>query len=157
MNSSVIVSSSGYFTWMSNLFEKSGPDLERQIGFSPGSLREGWRLLSPVVPIAASNIDFRGSSRLPDGRMPDGRLIGDVIAARSDVSASRQKVAAFLDRGFDRRPAKVQPNSAPTFYPPAPNVGIPQFKLFTAVDWVVLLEIRPGAVLTRAAAEAAVL
>jgi hypothetical protein len=151
-----IIPSDGYFTWMSNLYGKSCGQLEQQVGFSLGSLAKGWKLLSPRVPIAAANIDFRGSSRLPDGIMPDGRSIASVIAARSNVAESQKKVAAYFDQGVDRRPAKVYPNIKPAYYPSALARTVPQFKLILSIDWVVLLEILPGNVLTQAAAKAAI-
>jgi hypothetical protein len=147
-----IIRSSGYFTWMSNLFDKSTFTLEQQVGFSSGRLAQGWRLLSPRFPIAASNIAFRGSSRLPDGIMKDGRAIADLIAARADVVALQKKVAAFFDRGIDRRPAKVLPVIREGTYPAAEDVTVPQFKLLSEIEWVVLLDIKPGSVLTRSAA-----
>jgi len=144
-----IIQSAGYFTWLSNLYGKSSFQLEQQIGYSSGRLANGWRLLSPRFPIAANNIAFRGSSRLPNGIMPDGRAIADVIASRSDVAASQQKVAAFFDRGLDRRPAKVLPINRNGTYPAATGVTVPQFELISEIQWVVLLEIGPGSILTR--------
>jgi hypothetical protein len=152
-----IIRSSGYFTWMSNLFDKSTFLLEEQVGYSPGRLANGWRLLSPRFPIAANNIAFRGSSRLPNGIMKDDRAIADLIAARSDVVASQKKVAAFFDRGIDRRPAKVLPVIRHGTYPAAEKITVPQFELISEIEWVVLLDVNSGSVLTRPAVQAALL
>jgi len=94
---------------------------------------------------------------LPDGIMKDGRAIADLIAARADVAALQEKVAAFFDRGIDRRPAKVLPVIRDGTYPAAENITVPQFKLIAPIEWVVLLDIKPGSVLTRSAAARAVL
>jgi len=149
------ISSAGYFTWLAMLYDKSPPTLETAIGFSPGSLRNGWDLFSPRAPLRASNLDLRGSTRYSDGIMPDGRQIADVLAGRTDVAAARGKVANFFDRGLDRRPVKVVSRTMPTSYPPAPGVGLPQFKLLSAVEWVFVLEVPPGLMLTRALAACA--
>jgi len=140
---------------MSNLYDKSTYLLEQQVGYSSGRLAQGWSLLSPRFPIAAGNIGFRGSSRLPDGRFEDGRAIADLIAARSDVAASQKKVAAFFDRGIDRRPAKVLPVIRDGTYPAAKAITVPQFELISEIEWVVLLDISPGSVLTRSAVQSA--
>ena len=149
------VRSAGYFTWLAMLYNRGSPELEKAIGFSAGSLRNGWKLYTPRLPIAATNIDLRGSTRYSDGKMPDGRQIADVLANRTDVAAARNKVASFLDRGLDRRPVKIMVNPPPTSYPPAPDVGLPQFKLFTAIEWVFVLDVSSGLALTRATAATA--
>lgn len=143
------IRSAGHFTWLAMLYNKSPPALEAAIGFSAGSLRNGWELFTPRVPLMASNIDLRGSTRYSDGVMPDGRRIADVLAERMDVVTAREKVASFFDRGLDRRPVKVVSRTQPTAYPPAPGVGLPQFKLLNAVEWVFVLEVGTGAMLTR--------
>jgi hypothetical protein len=145
------ISSSGYFTLLAYLLGKPAGTLESDLGFSGGALSGGWHLYSPGAPLSAPNTDLRGSTGLPDGRLPDGRYIADVIAQRADTAALRRKVAAFFDRGLERRPCKVVRVSTQDIrYPPAPR-GIPQFKLHTAVDWVWLATIAPGKVLERAA------
>src|SRR5580692_10566637 len=103
----------GYFTWLAMLYDRSTTNLETAIGYSAGSLRNGWKLFTPRVPIQANNIDLRGSTRYSDGKMPDGRQIADVLAGRTDVVAARNKVASFFDRGLDRRPVKVMVNPPP--------------------------------------------
>jgi hypothetical protein len=123
--------------------------VQRARGHSPGRLADGRRLLSPRFPIVASNIGFRGSSQLPGGRFEDGRAIADLIAARSDVVASQKKVAAFFDPGIDRRPAKVLPVIRYGTYCAAEKITVPQFELKSEIEWVVLLDINPGSVLTR--------
>lgn len=145
-----VISSAGYFTWLAMLLDKRAPALELAIGFHAGSLANGWKLFTPRVPLAASNVDLRGSTRYADGVMPDGRRIGAVLAGRTDVPAARAKVASFFDRGVDRRPVKVVTDRAPLSYPPAPGVGLPQFKLFTPIEWVFVLEVPPGQALTHA-------
>jgi hypothetical protein len=133
------------------LYNKSSQELETRIGYSTGSLRNGWKLFTPRFPLVAANIDLRGSTRYSDGKMSDGRYIAEVLAARTDVAAARVKVASFFDRGLDRRPVKVFVNPAPNSYPPAPGVGLPQFKLFSEVEWVFVLDVAAGTVLTRTA------
>jgi hypothetical protein len=137
------------------LYEKNGAALETAVGFSPGSLKNGWKLFTPRLPLEATDIDLQASTRYSNGLMPDGRRIAEVLAARTDVAAARVKVASFFDRGLDRRPVKVMPNSKPTAYPSAPGVGLPQFKLLRRVEWVFVLEVAPGSALTRAAAATA--
>lgn len=143
------IRSAGYFTWLAMLYNKSPPALETAIGFSAGSLRNGWELFTPRMPLVASNIDLHGSTRYSAGVMPDGRRIADVLAGRTDVAAAREKVASFFDRGLDRRPVKLLPRTQPTAYPPAAGVGLPQFKLLHAVEWVFVLEVGAGSMLTR--------
>jgi hypothetical protein len=150
-----IIKSAGYFTWLDRLYDKTSPELEKAIGFSAGSLRNGWQLYTPRAPIAASNIDLRGSTRYSDGKMPDGRQIAEVLANRTDVAAARTKVASFFDRGLGHRPVKVMVNPPPTSYPPAPEVGLPQFKLFTAIEWVFVLDVPANFAVTRATAASA--
>jgi hypothetical protein len=147
--------SAGYFTWLAMLYDTSSHELETAIGFSAGSLRNGWKLFTPRFPLAAANIDLRGSTRYSDGKMPDGRQIEEVLAARMDVTVARKKVANFFDRGLDRRPVKIVVEPPPTSYPPAPGVGRPQFKLMTEVEWVFVLDVPAGSVLTRATAASA--
>src|SRR5262249_20994144 len=69
--------------------------------------------------------------------------------------AARKKVATFFDRGLDRRPVKVVVVPSPASYPPAKDVGVPQFKLFFAIEWVFVLDVSSGSVLTRAVAACA--
>lgn len=144
--------SAGYFTWLAMLYDTSSHELETVIGYSAGSLQKGWKLFTPRFPLAAANIDLRGSTRYADGKMPDGRKIEEVLAARTDVAAARNKVANFFDRGLDRRPVKIVVRPPPISYPPAPTIGRPQFKLTTEVEWVFVLDVPAGTVLTRAAA-----
>ena len=149
------IRSAGYFTWLATLYHKSPPALETAIGFSAGSLRNGWDLFTPRLPLLPSNIDLRGSTRYSDGVMPDGRRIADVLAGRTDIAAAREKVASFFDRGLDRRPVKLLPRTQPTAYPPVSGIGLPQFKLLHAVEWVFVLEVGAGSLLTRASAVSA--
>jgi hypothetical protein len=134
------------------LYDKNAPMLERAIGYAAGSLKDGWKLYTPRNPLAASNIDLRGSTRYCDGVMPDERQIAEVLAGRTDVVVARQKVASFFDRGLDRRPVKVISNTKPAGYEPAPGPGLPQFKLFNPIDWVFALDVPPGSSLKRATA-----
>ena len=131
------------------LFDKPATELENKLGYAPGTLAAGWSLLSPSMPIAPSNIDLRGSTRWPEGKMPNGKEINSIIASRLDVPAAQKKLATFFDRGLDRRPAKVLPKLDPIAYPPARPIGIPQFKLRNPVNWVVLADVKPGDVLRR--------
>jgi hypothetical protein len=153
--STTIHLSGGYFTWLAMLCDKPAPQLEDQLGYATGALASGWSLLLPRRPLQAANLDLRGTTRWPDGKLPNGHLIGDLIAARSDIAAASQKVEAFFQRGAGQRPAKVLPVDKPAGYPPASSVGLPQFKLHSAVEWVAVLQIGPGQLLSRAAAEAA--
>jgi hypothetical protein len=153
--SGAIFRSAGYFTWLAMLYDKPSPDLERAIGYSAGSLGNGWQLFTPRFPIDAANIDLRGNTRYADGVMPDGRLVGEVLARRTDVPAARVKVATFFDRGLDRRPVKVVVSPSPASYPPAIGFGLPQFKLLVAIEWVFVLDVPAGSMLTREAATSA--
>jgi hypothetical protein len=147
--------SAGYFTWLAMLYNATSHELETVVGYSAGSLRNGWKLFTPRFPITAANIDLRGSTRYPGGKMRDGRQIEEVLAARTDVTAARKKVANFFDRGLDRRPVKIVVRPPPISYPPAPGVGRPQFKLMTEIEWVFVLDVPAGSVLTRATAASA--
>ncbi len=144
-------SSSGYFTWLAHLYDKSPSALESKLGYAPGALRLGWRLALPRVPLPGASIDLRGSTRWCDGIMPDGRQIGAVIAERTDVARARLLLARFFDGGLDRRPAKVLPIARSDGYKDADGTGIPQFKLLHPVEWEVLLELGPAGILRRAA------
>jgi hypothetical protein len=151
------IKSDGYFTWLVHLYDKLPTTLESQLGYAPGVLRLGWRLVSPRVPLSGADIDLRGSTRWCDGFLPDGRQIGSVIAERSDPDRARDQLARFFDRGLDRRPAKVLPNAPrPHGYVSAKGGGIPQFKLLHPVEWVVLADIGPAEVLRRTAVQGAV-
>jgi hypothetical protein len=155
VDSGKTLKSAGYFTWLAMLYNATSQELETAIGYSAGSLRNGWKLFTPRFPLEAANIDLRGSTRYSGGKMPDGRQIEDVLAARTDVTVARKKVASFFDRGLDRRPVKIVLHPAPISYPPAPGVGRPQFKLMTEVEWVFVLDVSAGSVLTRAIAASA--
>ena len=149
--------SSGYFTWLRFLYDVPAPELARRLGFAPlDVLAGGWVLWSPTHPIPADLIVFRGSTRWSDGILPDGRQVGDLIATQSDARMLASRVAGFFDRGLDHRPAKVGPRLKPTSYPSAVGGGIPQFKLRQSIEWTALLDVPPGAVLTRAMVEHAV-
>jgi len=139
-----ILSSDGYFTILRYLLGKSSIQLESDLGFEKGALAGGWHLYSPRRPLHASNIELRGSTGLINSRLADGRLICDVIAGRADVAALRGKVAAFFDRGLERRPCKVVRMSRDTISYPAAQRGIPQFKLHTPVEWTWLATVAPG-------------
>jgi hypothetical protein len=143
--------SDGYFTWMAMLFDTETEALERLIGYAIGTLARGWLLMSPRFPIAPANLDLRGSSRWEDGQLPDGRTIGAVLSERTDLAAAECKLATFFDKCLDRRPAKVRPLAVTTArsFVPATPVGIPQFKLFAPIEWMILAEVPRGAVLRR--------
>jgi hypothetical protein len=145
------ISSAGYFTWLQFLPDRSSSEVEGRLGYRPGALSDGWLLLSPRHPLEAGNIDLRGSTRIEDGRLPDGRLIRDVLGARTDLAAAQRKLAAFFDRGLERRPAKVWPilERERIGYEPA-RTGIPQFRLFRPVEWAILARVPAGGVLSRA-------
>lgn len=155
MTGQTYITSAGFFTWLAHLYDKSPAALESQLGYAPGALRLGWRLVSPRAPLSAASIDLRGSTRWCDGVLPDGRQIGAVIAERADPDRARAQLARFFDRGLDRRPAKVVPNARPDGYVPANGTGIPQFKLLHPVDWSVLVEVGPADMLRRAAVQRA--
>lgn len=142
-----IKSSAGYFTWLGMIYGKSASMLAADLGFAPGSLDAGWILLMPRRPIDAASLDLRGTTRWPDGVLPNGKQIADLIAGRSDVEEAKRRVVAFFDRRPEHRPAKVQPLASPNAYPPASPVGVPQFKLLFPVEWVVVKTIDRGGVL----------
>jgi hypothetical protein len=141
--------SGGYFTWLEHVLEAPGDVLEREVGFARGSLAGGWKLLTPHAPLAPWNIVLKGSTRWSDGKLKDGRDIDCVIAGRSDAAESRLKVARFFDRGLDRRPVKILPNTRPDAYPAAEGAAVPQFKLRESVAWVLVLDVHPGGVARR--------
>ncbi|HEV7914162.1 MAG TPA: hypothetical protein VGP22_10360 [Albitalea sp.] len=155
MRSPLPISSDGYFTILKYLLGKPSQVLEDHLGFSKSALAGGWHLYSPKVPLSAVNIDLRGSTGLPDGRLPDGRWIADVISERADVMALRRKVSSFFDKGLDRRPCKVVRISQEAIGYPKADQGIPQFRLHTAVDWVWLATVAPGEVLERSTVRSA--
>ena len=141
----------GYFTMLKYLLYQSPAQLEIKLGYSSGTLGNGWVLLSPRMPLAPHNIDLRGSTRWPEGKLPDGREIGSILSTRLDLSDAQIKVVNYFDRGLDNRPVKVLSNLKPSGYPAATPSGIPQFKLRDPVWWVVLANISPGSVLDHSA------
>jgi len=141
--------SAGYFTWMRFLLEQPSARLETLLGYSIDTLADGWALACPLLPLLPSDIDLRGSTRWSDGLLPDGRPISAAIAQRSPLEDAQRKLAAFVDRGLERRPAKVLPRRTPARYPAAVGGGIPQFKLHRPIAWRVLVQVEPGTLLRR--------
>ena len=143
-----LIVSDGYFTILKYLLNKSAEQLEDDLGFEENSLAGGWHLYSPRLPLRAANIDLQGSTGLEDSRLPNGRLISEVIAGRADVATLRQKVSSFFDRGLERRPCKVVRLSPDRIEFVKATRGIPQFKLHTAIEWTWLATVAPGGHLT---------
>jgi hypothetical protein len=137
----------GYFTWLKMVCDKPAAQLAADLGFAPGSLDDGWCLLMPRWPISASQLELRGTTRWPIGMLPNGDKIADLIEQRSDAHEAKRRVASFFDKHPDHRPVKVLPPNRPDHYPPAEPVGIPQFELLQAIDWVVVKSIPQGGVL----------
>lgn len=137
----------GYFTWLKMVCGKPAAQLAADLGFAPGSLDNGWCLLMPRWPISASQLELRGTTRWPNGMLPNGDKIADLIEQRSNAQEAKRRVASFFDKHPDHRPVKVLPPSSPAHYPPADPVGIPQFELLQVIDWVVVKNIPKGGVL----------
>jgi hypothetical protein len=131
-------STAGYFTWLGMIYGKPAARLAADLGFAAGSLDAGWLLLMPRWPIAPANLDLRGTTRWPDGVLPNGNKIADMISQRTDIEDAKRRVVAFFDRRPEHRTAKVHPLTRPGDYPPASPVGVPQFKLLFPVEWVVV-------------------
>lgn len=143
-----MVESAGHFTLLDFLLSKPTRTLEKQLGYGVGVLASGWALLSPRHPIALSNINLHGSTRWVHGMVGTGS-ISFILEQRIDIMAARAKVAQFMDRDLRRRPAKVLPlrDRKTITYVPAAPIGVPQFKLFTKVQWMVLLHVDQGRLL----------
>jgi hypothetical protein len=126
---------------------RSADELERRVGFDPGRLTAGYRLivLAPGTLIRADEFDLKASTRWSAGavRGPGsqgpGRDIEDMLEARGqNVLELKDKTAAFFAKGGGNAPAKVLPNQTHEYwmtYPDAnalgPGIrsGIPQFRL----------------------------
>ena len=151
-----VVQRAGYFTMLKYIVDRTPGTLEQTVGYAPGSLAAGWKLLLPRFPILAGDIILRGSSRWSGGNkrwagdeVVEVRSITDILESRQDTQASRHKVAAFFDRGRPNRPAKILPTNEVPDYPPAKEgYAIPQFELSRKIDWVVAAEVPPGKILT---------
>jgi hypothetical protein len=150
------VSRGGYFTWVAYLLEVPPVRLEERLGYKRGALAAGWQLLTPCSAIPANLIDLRGSTRWEDGARKDNQPfasgdthINQVIARRTGYSEGRMKVAAFFDKKWENTPAKVLPltHSHPGYE--AAVAGIPQFRLWAQIDWIVHVTVMPGMALGR--------
>jgi hypothetical protein len=151
-----IVTKGGYFTWIAFLLDMPPVRLEERLGYKRGALSAGWQLLTPFAPIPANLIDLRGSTRWEDGALKDKQPfasgdpnINRVIARRGGYVEGREKVAAFFDKKWENTPAKVLPltHSHPGYE--AAGEGIPQFRLWAHIDWVVHVTVMPGMALDR--------
>jgi hypothetical protein len=138
----------GLFTWLVFLFDKRATELENKLGYAPGTLAAGWSCCRLIAcQIAQSNIDLRGTM----ARRKNAERKGDKFDNCFPLGCARgpKKLAPFLDRGLDRRPAKVLPKLDPIADPPARPIGIPQFKFRNPVNLVVLADVKAGNVLRR--------
>ena len=144
-----ILHSGGYFTLLQYLLNEHAMVLEQRIGYKPGALSLGWRLLTPCFPLKSTDIDIHGSTRFMNGLRNDNRQIREIILQRVELAETQRRLARFFDRGLERRPAKVMPRQERSLigYVPAEQ-GIPQFKLTRSIEWFVVADVAPSRVLT---------
>ncbi len=154
---SVPVSCKGNFTTLRYLSGLSASELERTVGFEPGRLTTGYRIiaLADDETIGPDAFELKASSRWSKGAVGGkdgvgGEQIEPILTRRGqDPSALKQQVCQYFTRHQLNRPAKVLPNLRHTpgmLYPDAealgPGIasGVPQFDLLVTKRFVVVHE-----------------
>ena len=137
----------GDFTMLKYLLNRSAAELERHVGFEPGSLSHGFQIvaLAPGEALQPEDFELGASTRGSGGRITagDGGRVADDISQLLDgrgqnVDELKAKVAAFFCRSRGNTPAKVLPRWTHESWMQYPDAtvsqdakrsGIPQFTL----------------------------
>lgn len=139
------VRTAGFFTKLHTLGDlRDEKELERRLGFEPGSLSLGWYVLfmlgRPPVP---SEFRLGGYTHFSDGhirghRTPKGPHVEDSLRSESiDVLSRKQFSAANFTIDGPQRLTKIVPVLKPQrYWHPDPN-PIPQWQLASQMDFIV--------------------
>lgn len=139
------VQRAGFFAKLHTLGDlRDGSELERRLGFEPGSLALGWYVLLMIGrPPVPSEFRFGGYTHFSDGHIrghksPKGPHVEDSLQSESiDVLRSKQISAANFTIQGPQRLTKVVPVLKPKgYWHPDPN-PVPQWQLVSAMDFVV--------------------
>ena len=141
----------GYFSKAVHYRRQPPDELERRIGYSAGTLREGYWLMFLTRMPGVGQFEVRGYSHLPDGKEVGGRLNAEErLRAEgynlSGTSYQRKGIKHMLVEevfrlvGADRL-AKIRPVRRGD-YPP--GSGIPQWALTEPLPFVAAAFVGPG-------------
>ena len=150
----------GYVLRLDTIRGQPPAELERRLGYRPGRLAQGWRLLFLLDRPAPEQIELRGYTHWSDGA-PSGHLVPEAARAgrraedllRSDHGFSAQDLLktkrGIIDRYFllqdPSRIVKVLPVTPHTdaeTYPP--GTGIQQWRLAAPLRFRVKALVPPG-------------
>ncbi|MEM9870543.1 MAG: hypothetical protein AAF822_04745 [Pseudomonadota bacterium] len=165
------VTTAGYITNLKSILVggSSSAEIERKLGYAPGSLKDGYWLLvlaqSSIIQtkdVSANRMkddfEFRGYTHFEDG-IPSGEDINvheslerKLSSNAIDQSTFRRKVeqaAAKLNRGGVERVAKVYPLNPAAKAGYEPGSGVVQFKLTEPKSFDVVAKVEAGESLKR--------
>lgn len=138
----------GYFTKRHVLGDLAdGAELERRLGFGPGSLRAGWWVLFMAgMPPTANEFELGGYTHFSDSRVrghvdPDGEHVEQWLRSHAiDVSRQREAhVRRFVLSGPERIVKIRSRVPCQSWWHPDPN-PVPQWKLTAEKTFVVAEE-----------------
>jgi hypothetical protein len=148
------ISLDGRFTQARFLEQRSSHEIERQFGFAPGQLGNGWWLLLMEQIPSPSDLESSGFSYMSggvnQGHLRPGRPVGEPQAESGvrDVFGLKQRTIRqrFRLTGLDR-PAKVlTADGKQSTMPYRPGRSMPQWRLVRPLPFRVWSFIGPGQV-----------
>ncbi|HKW49838.1 MAG TPA: hypothetical protein VJN70_20440 [Gemmatimonadaceae bacterium] len=154
---------SGYVTTMRSIVGKDSRELEDALGFSSGSLRNGFYVFALDAPVISAEFDWKDRTMYSGGWHFDptigeyvqredelrdhfGRLNNNDEArtdAKLDELMQVQRNRLNVREGPDRI-VKVCPKSAPADYPDSRYNSIPQWRLRVKKPFIRLADVPPG-------------
>ena len=151
LSTSAKVALNGDFTLLKYVIGLRAIELESTLGFAPGRLRSGFRLvaLAENELLLADDFHLKASTRWSGGKLGDsdaggrGTSIEELLSSRGqNVETLKAKVVAFFAQRGGNTPAKVLPNLVhmdgmeypdATVLGPGIRSGVPQFSLRSGV------------------------
>lgn len=155
----------GYVTTLTSITGRVSSEVEKSLGFAPGSLCGGYRVYVLIDQVARDDFEWKDRTRYSDGWHFDPE-IREYVQRRDELRANLGKrlgydeqaadatLREFMTRQVQRlnvrsgpeRIVKVVPAGPIGAFPDSPLPGVPQWRLLFKKRFRVYAEVGPGAI-----------